>query len=617
MTPSRPAQASPLARPSLAAALLIATACLAAPGTGAQPAAPITAATIASAPAWVSASDAITRQLLRDQATLSPEFASQQGLTEFDGLALDLGPRIHERTDALTQRLLRQLRQRLARETQPPLQQDLQILIDNVQLQQDSARLSARLELAWLDAPEIIFYGLRGLLDEQVAPERRAKALTLLRRYVGLHPGSTPLIRQAQARFDESTQPAAARRIGPVKARVQQSIANTPLLAQGIREMFAKNGITGPELDAALAALERQFTEHSAWQQRRVLPLAREDFRMPPALYAMALRQMGIDIPPQQLIARAQAAYQEIRASMRALAPRVAREKNLGLSEADAANPVAVLRALKRETVPDDQLVPRYQAVNAQLEDIIRRERIVTLPARPMAMRLASAAESAAQPAPSMQPPRLVGNQGERGTFVLPVRNPTAADGQAYDDFNHPAAMWTLSAHEGRPGHELQFSVMVERGVSLARSLYAFNSVNVEGWALYAEAEVLPHQPPEGQLVALQFRLLRAARAMLDPMLNLGLVSQDEAIRVLRDEAGFSAAMVKQEIDRYTLRNPGQAGSYFYGYSRLLQLRTETELALGPRFDRLKFNDFVLGQGLLPVEMLGKAVKRQLLPTNP
>ena len=44
--------------------------------------------------------------------------------------------------------------------------------------------------------------------------------------------------------------------------------------------------------------------------------------------------------------------------------------------------------------------------------------------------------------------------------------------------------------------------------------LYAFNSVNVEGWALYAEAEMVPSEPPEGQMIALQFRLLRAARAM-------------------------------------------------------------------------------------------------------
>jgi len=83
-----------------------------------------------------------------------------------------------------------------------------------------------------------------------------------------------------------------------------------------------------------------------------------------------------------------------------------------------------------------------------------------------------------------------------------------------YDDFNYDAARWTLSAHEGRPGHELQFTAMVERGVSLARTMFAFNSVNVEGWALYAEAEMVPYEPLDGQLIALQFRLMRAARAM-------------------------------------------------------------------------------------------------------
>ena len=67
--------------------------------------------------------------------------------------------------------------------------------------------------------------------------------------------------------------------------------------------------------------------------------------------------------------------------------------------------------------------------------------------------------------------------------------------------------------HEGRPGHELQFAQMVANGVSQARALYAFNSVNVEGWALYAEAEMLPYEPVEGQLIALQHRLLRQSRA--------------------------------------------------------------------------------------------------------
>ncbi len=69
--------------------------------------------------------------------------------------------------------------------------------------------------------------------------------------------------------------------------------------------------------------------------------------------------------------------------------------------------------------------------------------------------------------------------------------------------------------------------------------------------------------------------------------------------------------MAKQEIDRYTFRAPGQAGTYFYGYVRLLELRMETELRLGSKFDRLRFNNFLLDQGLLPPDLLAKAVREQ------
>ncbi|MGH8032387.1 MAG: DUF885 family protein, partial [Luteimonas sp.] len=198
--------------------------------------------------------------------------------------------------------------------------------------------------------------------------------------------------------------------------------------------------------------------------------------------------------------------------------------------------------------------------------------------------------------------------------FVLPLVNPAAAArGEAYDDFTNEALAWTLTAHEGRPGHELQFSAMVETGVSLARTLFAFNSVNVEGWALYAEAEMVPYEPLDGQLIALQFRLLRAARAILDPMLNLGLIDRERAGEVLQNDVGVSAAMAKQELDRYTFNAPGQACSYFYGYSRILQLRMETELAQGKAFDRMQFNNFLLDQGLLPPDQLAKAVQERFV----
>ncbi|MBU1254176.1 MAG: DUF885 domain-containing protein, partial [Alphaproteobacteria bacterium] len=266
--------------------------------------------------------------------------------------------------------------------------------------------------------------------------------------------------------------------------------------------------------------------------------------------------------------------------------------------------------------IPNDEIEDFYRGVNAQLEATIRENDIVSLPDYELSMRLASEAESAAQPAPHMRPPRLIGNTGEQGTFVLTAGNPTAGPEDAYDDFNFAAASWTLSAHEGRPGHEMQFAALVEQGVSLARLLYAFNSVNVEGWALYAEAEMLPYEPIEGQFIAQQFRLLRAARAFLDPMLNLGLITREEAGRILREEALFSPGMVKQELDRYTFRMPGQAGSYYYGYRKLIDLRIETEVALGEDFEEKAFNDFLLSQGIIPLELMAQAVREEFIPSQ-
>jgi hypothetical protein len=592
----------------LGLALLTSAAAHAAPAP-----APAKAAATATAPApasqdWIAASNADTRLVLEAQAKFSPEDASSAGLVEYDGLVSDLGPNINERYVAAMQALRLQLQQRLQAEKNPPVRQDLQILIDSVDDEITGTRLSEKYNLPWFDVPEIVFGSVQELLQPQLPAARRAKALELLQRYVGLYPGSTPITEQAKARFMEKLGNKNLQ--GPVKARVDKSLSNVPTFIKGIRELFASMKIAGAE--PALDAMEKQMLDYAAWTRQQVLPVAREDFRLPPELYAFRLKRIGIDIDPQLLIQRAQVEFMETRAAMQALAPVVAKAKGI-----DATDYRDVIRALKKDVIPNDQLEARYKEVNTALEAAIKRERVVDLPNRPMIMRLASEAESAQQPAPHMQPPPLIGNKGEQGQFVLPVGNPSAGGkAEAYDDFNYPGAAWTLSAHEGRPGHELQFSAMIERGVSQARTLYAFNSVNVEGWALYAEAEMVSSEPPEGQLIALQLRLLRAARAMLDPMLNLGLISREDAGRVLSEQVVLSAPMARQELDRYTFNSPGQAGSYFYGYSRILQLRAETELALGAKFDRLAFNNFLLDQGLLPPDLLAKAVREEFIPAQ-
>jgi uncharacterized protein (DUF885 family) len=109
---------------------------------------------------------------------------------------------------------------------------------------------------------------------------------------------------------------------------------------------------------------------------------------------------------------------------------------------------------------------------------------------------------------------------------------------------------------------------------------------------------------------------MRAARAFLDPMLNLGLIKPGQALEFLQREVVLSGPMAEQEVDRYTFLAPGQATSYFYGYERLQALRTRVEIALGKGFDQRSFHDFVIGQGLLPLNLLEKAVLEQYLPAR-
>lgn len=308
---------------------------------------------------------------------------------------------------------------------------------------------------------------------------------------------------------------------------------------------------------------------------------------------------------------RALASYVATRSEIQSVAQLVAAQRKW--NEADYR---AVIRELKKERIPEERLLDVYRARLARIEEMVRRERIVTLPAREAVIRLATAAESAATPAPHIDPPRLIGNTGEPAEFVLPVSNPNAQSDEQMDDFNYDAIAWTLTAHEARPGHELQFARMMERGVSTARVVFAFNSANIEGWALYAEALMKPFVPPEGQIGVLQMRMMREARAFLDPMLNLGLTTPEAAKRVLMEEVMLSEPMAQQEIDRYTFRAPGQATAYFYGYSKFNALRTKVELAMSGHFQQQAFHDYLIGQGLLPFDLLEKAALENFVPAQ-
>jgi hypothetical protein len=557
---------------------------------------------------WIEESNEHSELVLESVAKFNPEAAASLGVDGYDEEIIDLGENLYERQKEDSGKLLAELKRRLQTAEDSRVRQDLGILIQAVEDNLRTGRLTHDHLLPYFNLSQQVFGGIRALIDEQIPRERYPAAVVRIRRYAGLGDGYTPLtelaIDRTRERFDVEGLEA------PYRGEVEQDLERSETFISGVEELLSGTDLAGWQ--EPYETLAGQLRDYNQWVRDEILPRARDDFRMPRALYADALRNWGVEASPEALIQLGTQGYLDIRNEMMALAPLVAKER--GYNSSDYRD---VIRNLKRDGAIDgDVLLERYQEVLAEIEKIIVDENLVSLPERPAGIRIGTAAETAAQPAAHLDVPRLIGNTGEYPSFVIPQLKQNQDGTWQQTDDTYESGAWTLTAHEARPGHELQFSSMIESGVSIARAVFAFNSANVEGWGLYAEAIAKPYMPLDAQLISLQYRLMRAARMFLDPMLNLGRIAPEDAKRLLTEDVVVGEDWAQNEIERYTYRIPGQATAYYYGYLNLQALRAQTELVLQDAFDQKAYHDFLLSQGLLPPAILKQAVMENFVPTR-
>jgi len=498
---------------------------------------------------WVERSNVHAQILLGAFAKLSPEGAASMGVDGLDEEIMDLGPDIFERTIQLLQEVRVELDGHLAKETDLKVRQDLAILIKSVDDTLRSENLEREYMLPYINLNQAIFSGIRALIDAQVPRERYPAAVVRIEKYAGIAEGYAPIFELAKQltieRFDVDGL------VGPYRGEVEQDLDRAGKFVDGIGELLSGTDLQGWQ--APYETLAEQMREYNNWIRAEILPRAREDYRLPPVMYEDALKNWGVDVSPETLIEQATKGYMDIRNEMEALAPLVARK--MGYETNDFREVIALLK--KDGALAGDEMLDHYHAVLRDIEEIIVREKLISLPERAAGIRIGSAAETAAQPAPHLDVPRLIGNTGEYPFFVIPMLTQNEDGSWQQTDDTYEAGAWTLTAHEARPGHEMQFSSIIESGVSITRAVFAFNSVNVEGWGLYAEAIVRPYLPVEGQLISLQYRLMRAARMFLDPMLNLGLITPEEAKRLIVEDIAIGEKWAQNEVERYTYRMPG------------------------------------------------------------
>jgi uncharacterized protein (DUF885 family) len=103
----------------------------------------------------------------------------------------------------------------------------------------------------------------------------------------------------------------------------------------------------------------------------------------------------------------------------------------------------------------------------------------------------------------------------------------------------------------------------------------------------------------------------RACRIILDVRMHRGELTVDEATDFLVGHTRFEVANARAEVNRYTY-TPTYQLSYLLGKVLLLQLRTDEQNRLGPKFDLRAFHDTLLNNGSLPISFHRRLLRETL-----
>ena len=169
-------------------------------------------------------------------------------------------------------------------------------------------------------------------------------------------------------------------------------------------------------------------------------------------------------------------------------------------------------------------------------------------------------------------------------------------------------ALELTSAHEGYPGHHLQFAIQ-NRHPSRIRRLCS-HAIFYEGWTMWCEKLAVQQgwvTGPHAHLARLQQlhdALWRAYRIVIDCGLHSGKLTPGAAARMLVRGVGFTPARARADVNWYTAA-PTVPMSYLLG--RLELERVKDHLMKGEGWTLRKFHNWALSHGAVPWRWIEQA----------
>jgi uncharacterized protein (DUF885 family) len=241
-----------------------------------------------------------------------------------------------------------------------------------------------------------------------------------------------------------------------------------------------------------------------------------------------------------------------------------------------------------------DELVAGYSYIAKQSDGKLP-ELFAELPRTPYGVRVIPGYEAPAQTTAYYQPSASDGSRA--GLFMI----------NTYKLETRPKyEMEALTLHESVPGHHLQIARAQElNGLPEFRRNAGYTAY-VEGWGLYAESlgsEMGFYADPYSRFGQLTYEMWRACRLVVDTGMHAFGWSREQAIDLMKENTAKTENDIIVEVDRYIVW-PGQALAYMIGSLKIKELRARATKELGARFDVRKFNNAVLDDGPLPLDLL-------------
>ena len=222
-------------------------------------------------------------------------------------------------------------------------------------------------------------------------------------------------------------------------------------------------------------------------------------------------------------------------------------------------------------------------------------------------------------------PESLQNNFSPAAYFVSPLdetKNESIYLNPLYiDDKNY---IFTTLAHEGYPGHLYQRVYSKGLGLNPIRSVIR-NSGYTEGWATYVEIKAydfVDNYESAGLALAIEYmKYNQMYNGLLNARLDLAIsyeglnISQfADLLNELLGSDSYTTETAKPFFEQL-IEVPTNTMKYFFSWSKMDDMHSKAQRALGEYFDEVEFNTVLLSLGSAPLDMYEEVIDEYIKDT--